>query len=99
MGQNPADYCDAPPPRPTWAEHKSKLDRLRADDELTRGVPRRRKKKHLAQARAAAAAAPPPRARTGARRSQRAPPVNEVDSRLNVSLACSKTPFLDIFLE
>ena len=47
-------YCDAPPPRPTWAEHKAKLDRLRADDDLTRGVPRRRKKKHLAQARAAA---------------------------------------------
>ena len=47
-------YCDAPPPRPTWAEHKAKLDRLRTDDDLTRGVPRRRKKKHLAQARAAA---------------------------------------------
>ena len=47
-------YCDAPPPRPTWAEHKAKLDRLRAEDDLTRGVPRRRKKKHLAQARAAA---------------------------------------------
>ena len=71
-------YCDVPPPRPTWAEHKAKLDRLRADDELTRGVPRRRKKKHLAQAQAAAAAAPPPRVRTGTRRSQRAPPAHEV---------------------